>query len=453
MSCLRRCISLVWLLLLTLHARAQFATMTISTPPYLDVFAYDEARDVLVGYDWMGGTWEYDGNAWASRPSAHYPPYGPVYRAYDAHRRRVVLVDAFGAVWEWDGLDWQYCSTAPFQVFPPQMQHTGWNYDCVYDESRRTVLMMVPNMGSGFLELWEWDGSVWQVATGAPSTATPRWWASPWATYYYHAIAYDRRAAKVVIYGREDTGSTSANPGAGITWTWDASGGWTEYPQGSSSSGNCMWFDDSRGRVVREQDVSGVPNPVTLWELDAGTGTWTPASRQGGLPLVIPIRDSLRNRVYSTWGRWLTIDYLYDAMPAAYDRHAPGCVGASMPTIGLTQPWSRAWLGDSLSVDAAALPGTVALLAMGFSDQAAGAATLPLDLSSYGMPGCILRIAPDAVLLAAGAANQVTFTVPIPSIPALVGTVFFQQVFAPAPAANAAGMLASDSYRGTIGLR
>jgi hypothetical protein len=149
---------------------------------------------------------------------------------------------------------------------------------------------------------------------------------------------------------------------------------------------------------------------------------------------------------------WYT-NFIVDVVPARYSPHGVGCVPAAPATIRLKSPASRAWLGGLMEVEIAPTPQPFALFTMGFSDTNAGATALPLDLSAYGMPGCHLRVAPDVSLLVATAASSAAVQIPIPQWSGLLGVPFWQQGFVLAPGVNLAGLLATDSVRGTIGLR
>lgn len=435
--------------------RAQFATTSLQNPGNVAVLTYDSARDLLIGIGPNNTTWQFDGTTWVATSSVNFPDFGDLQGIYDRSRQRTVVVNTTsGLTWEWDGADWMNAGVAPIAAFPPHLTFTGtWIYGMAYHATRQTIVMIVPNFATTHeTELWEWDGAVWSLVSSPPSSGTPLSVAGPWSTYYYHALTYDARLDKLVLFGRRDMMNT--NTSDGITWVWDASSGWTQLPQVFPVEETAMWFDAHRGRVLRQETFNRPTNPCTMWEFDAASGAWTSATLQGGHPLVRPSHDELRNRVYSTWGSYpLPFFYIYDTNPAAYDSHGAGCPTATPPELSLTHPWTRAWLGDTMSVDATSLPTSVALLAMGFSDQSYGATALPVDLSPLGMPGCSLRAAPEALLFASGSNNRTTFQLPIPQATALLGVVFFQQVMAPAPGANALGMLVSGSMRGTVGLR
>jgi hypothetical protein len=105
-----------------------------------------------------------------------------------------------------------------------------------------------------------------------------------------------------------------------------------------------------------------------------------------------------------------------------------------------------------MSVRAAPLPTSVAMLAAGSNSQVTGALALPLDLTPQGLTGCLLRVSPDFVVLMAGSGGAATFTMSVPNMPALVGVRFHQQalVFDPL-AGNPASAVMSDAATAVIG--
>ena len=66
-------------------------------------------RVVLVGGERATGTWEWDGQTWALRPSAVMPPSIAAAMAFDVSRQKLVLVTEPPnpiQTWEWDGASW-----------------------------------------------------------------------------------------------------------------------------------------------------------------------------------------------------------------------------------------------------------------------------------------------------------------------------------------------------------
>ena len=84
-------------------------------------------------------------------------------------------------------------------------------------------------------------------------------------------------------------------------------------------------------------------------------------------------------------------------------------------------------------------------LIVGASNTLWAGASLPLDLTPFGAPGCTLLTGLNLLLPAAtDASGNAALTLPIPNNPALIGLqVFFQwQVFDPSQ--NALGVVFSD---------
>jgi hypothetical protein len=305
--------------------------------------------------------------------------------------------------------------------------------------------------GGWTVDLKEWDGTVWiSIPTAASLPARP----NVLRAYTYHALQYDHRSGKLVLFGRTERlnagNLVAVEP---LSWEWDVLSGWVALPpSGTVGSYSRMWFDDCRGQLMR-QDYAYLGATSTV-SVRGSTGLWQSVAVSGAPSLggFIGNRggyDPVRSRFYSLFAGGS--GYFTDLHPADYDTHATGCAAPTSPTLRLSKTWTRPWLGGTLSVDVNPCPQSFAVLATGFSDQQYGGATLPYDLTASGMPGCQLRIAPEHLLPAYGAAGTVTFTLPIPNAPVLVGTSFWQQAFVMAPGTNAAGVLLSNSMRGRIG--
>jgi hypothetical protein len=87
---------------------------------------------------------------------------------------------------------------------------------------------------------------------------------------------------------------------------------------------------------------------------------------------------------------------------------------------------------------------------LGWSREISGAGVpLPVDLGSFGMPGCSLLVSPDRVAYAGP--SEHSFFVNIPNAQMLVGSVFHAQCFAADPTANRLGMASSPGYRIVVG--
>jgi hypothetical protein len=113
---------------------------------------------------------------------------------------------------------------------------------------------------------------------------------------------------------------------------------------------------------------------------------------------------------------------VFSLAPLGVSYPAPGCAPPPLatPAIGVRgTPAAGTTMTVFLSGVAAGAFGT---LVLGFSDQSFGGIALPLDLGFAGLPGCLLRVSPDAldgaIAAPAGAlgAAQLTYVLP-PSLP------------------------------------
>ncbi len=159
--------------------------------------AFDSARRVVVLFGGgqanllLGDTWEYDGTRWTLRT----PATNPVVRmragmAFDAARSRIVMFGGEGPsgrlddTWEWDGVDWVLRPTTR----RPQLSRFG---PLVADARGVTLHGGVDPNGSLASATWRFDGTDWtQIATGP--------------TRFEHALAYDARRGKLLLFGGYD---------------------------------------------------------------------------------------------------------------------------------------------------------------------------------------------------------------------------------------------------------
>jgi hypothetical protein len=126
----------------------------------------------------------------------------------------------------------------------------------------------------------------------------------------------------------------------------------------------------------------------------------------------------------------------------------PGTLGVpALQTNGSSTPEP----GGVVTFDVANLPLSTAIVAAGFSRTVSGTQPLPLSLAPLGMPGCDLLVSVDASALLLGGNHAASWSLPVPSVSGLLGVEFFLQAFAWDPAANAAGVTASNGGRCRIG--
>ena len=232
--------------------------------------AFDSLRGRIVlfgGYDQFtlfSDTWEWDGTIWIQRtPSVSPSTRAFVGLAYDSLDGRTILVGGsaggvmFSDAWDWDGSTW--IERTPDASPPPRAAH-----GLAYDNNRRRVILFGgfhASSRSALSDTWEWDGAVWTKMV--PVTSPP--------ARSGHALAYDQRRGKVVLFGGDNWGALSD------TWEWDGVT-WTQRTPASAPparAGHALAYDSARGRVVL---FGGGVNTVPIvyadtWEWDGST--WT----------------------------------------------------------------------------------------------------------------------------------------------------------------------------------
>jgi len=134
---------------------------------------------------------------------------------------------------------------------------------------------------------------------------------------------------------------------------------------------------------------------------------------------------------------------------AGYGFFAPGCAG-SMGVSNL-QHANRPQLGTTMTVNVNNLPLSVAIMMVGFSRTTSMFGALPLDLTTYGAPGCFGRVSPDATAFLIGAGNAASWLFGVPNDPSLMALPLFTQALVPDPGFNTLGAVFSDAAALIIG--
>jgi hypothetical protein len=422
--------------------------------------AHDAGRDRIVltgGWDGtrnLADVWEFDGTAWRARSASGGPgPHSSHALAYDEARGCVVLFGGWdgtsflGATWEWDG-----AAGAWTQRLPGTAPSARYGHRLAYDAARRVVVLFGGYCGTGCAlgDTWEWDG-----AAGTWTQRTPV--VSPPARYSF-GLCYDGHRQRVLLFGGRLL-STRAND----TWEWDGgAGSWTQRtpsaPLPAARSAHAMVFDAARGRAVVFGGFTGVWSNDT-WEWDGST--WqqrapaNPPSPRGFHALAY---DDVRGRAVLYGGDNGAVPVAgtfahQPVTPARVRTRGAGCPQRPAPPELRTAGGALPWLGTSLALEAHQLvPATAtAVLVLGGSATSWGGFILPLDLRSLGMPGCALLASPDLWLPAPAQGGAAAWRLAIPTVPALLGAQVFAQAFAPEPAANVRGVVATQGLDLVLG--
>lgn len=434
---------------------------TLPAPRQGGALAADPSRSEVILFggwsspNWFADTWAWDGDSWRQLAPSQSPSSRSGARlTFDAARGELVLFGggrvtnssattmAFDDTWTWQGNTWVQRST-PTQPAPRSDHALAY-----HAPTQRVVLFSGTTANRALLtDTWLWDGANWSQAN--PATSPP-------ARGFGAMVGTPQ--GLVLFGGAQWTTSISNLTNFDDTWTWN---GTTWAPaltthRPPARRHHAMTYDADRQQVLVFSGLPGSNQALAgdLWSFDGVD--WT-AEAASGMPMerygAQLAYDPARREVVLFGGmRFRNQNDTMTLGPAgAHTTQGAGCPGTlGTPTlaanaVSLPEP------GGMVTLDLDHLPQGLALVTMGFSASSAGGQALPLPLGPYGMPGCDLLVAPDAAQLVLGAGTSATWSLPLPPAAALLGITFWNQLFALDPAANAAGLTASNAVRTRIG--
>ena len=187
------------------------------------------------------GLWHWRNGIWTMAARG-----GPTQRmmtaaAFDSRRHRLVVFGGtghrngsrYGDTWEWDGQAWHERDART----PGARDH----HAMAYDAARGTVVMY-----GGWnadhtefpVDTWTWDGETWSRRPDGPNPGQRG----------HHAMAYDSKRQRVVLYGGIARDGALA---ADDVWEWDGAA-WSaiKAPGPGALSHIKMAYDDARGVIV-----------------------------------------------------------------------------------------------------------------------------------------------------------------------------------------------------------
>lgn len=401
--------------------------------------AYDSVRGVTVlfGGSVLGDTWEWDGSTWSqAQPIGGPPARGQHAMAFDSQRGRAVMFGGDAVLgplqdtWEWDGVAWHLMdSNGPARA----------NHAMAYDSHRGRTVLFGGSWGVRLGDTWEWNGSSWlQAATTGP---TPRVW---------HALAYDARRQRTVLFGGDAGGAS------GETWEWDGSAWAQAAAIGPARIRHSMAYDSQRGKTIL---FGGEINNLALgdtWEWDGASWTQVSASGPSVRYLSALVYDSAHAASVLFGGTSDGNTTLGDTWRCSGTQGSAALFGSgcgSLPLALSSLPSSPPTANTVARASLTNLPSSFAFVALGWSRTLVGPFALPFPLSGYGMPGCWMLQSADfaaqpAVLTGPGTA---VYELPLPNWTGLVGLHVYLQGWAPAPGANAGGVIVSNGLDWLIG--
>jgi hypothetical protein len=148
-------------------------------------------------------------------------------------------------------------------------------------------------------------------------------------------------------------------------------------------------------------------------------------------------------------GIWCIRACSEDAFPAYYQTLGPGCPNSLGTSLLLNSQLPR--LGQTMIVTVTNVPAQLGLMLTGASSSTSTLGPLPLDLTTFGMPGCQLRASLDLTDALFTFGTTASWSLAIPNQTPLLGARFYQQAFVFDPPLNAFGGAMSEAAEWQIG--
>jgi len=239
--------------------------------------AYDAVagRTVLFGGYTNWGlndeTWAYDSaaNEWTKiAPNREPSPRFGHAMVYDAGVGQSILfggnfaLDVSNETWAYD------LASNLWTKMNPTMRPSGrYDHAMAYDaRAGRIVLFGGWTMGGLSSETWAYDSATETWTKMAPIT-------SPSARFL-HAMVYDATTGLIVLFGGWLAEGTESNE----TWTYDLSANsWAKLAPAQSPSarfGHAMIYDETAGRVILFGGRTNLSSSAETWSYDSATNTW-----------------------------------------------------------------------------------------------------------------------------------------------------------------------------------
>lgn len=431
---------------------AQRTTLNSPTGRWDHTMATDAVRSriVLFGGTLTADTWEFDGTDWTQRspatlPAARYDDY----LVYDTVRGQTMM---FGGDYRSD--TWAY-KTPPEPGFA---QSIPFGEGCV-DEASASVYENFTPATFDLNNTW-----VQLVPTGNGYTVLPLPGPTPWFTPTSAALAMTDET--VVM---RPLGFTLNFPGGSITDIYISSNG---FVRSDNDDGSAQWFDGDPARMFSGQAARWCPywsdlNPAL------GGSVHFDIDPTSNAAVVTFLNVPEYNAVAATQSFQVvfdpngTVQYRYQNAasvnqptlvgwtpgfgsidPGSIDLSTVGSVTTSPDKVAILQRADRRpVIGGSVDLATFPIPSSAILVATVFGLNELNP---PVDLTSFGMPGCFQYTSNDAVQLNVPVGGVAAGSLAVVNNPALAGVEIKSQGAALVPGYNALGAITSNAVRHTV---
>lgn len=419
-------LSLAMVFLVSCPAVGQMALVQVTPHVGADGWpVLDAGRGTVLGLREGSGLTigEWDGATWTPSIASTVGASGELTGcAYDAARQRVVAVRSDSVI-EWDGQSF----TIVNGVASPESE-------VCYDAQRQAVVGL--GTRNGQVRLLGWNGSQWLVDPSAPAPFSAS-----------SMLVYDARGVRLVAM---PIVPNTLPPGVADS-AWELAGqGWSQLPNPGGYFGSVRHpvYDSVTQSIIC---VGGTQRLVGSTWSDVSISGAGPHGIQAYFSTTMTYRFAVDAGGNIVWFRGSVYSSLRPSQAQAgslttYGQGCPGPLG--LPTLELSG--EGPWVGAGFSLTLTNVPPfglAYPYMMAGFGNQTVLGAPIPLELTTYGMPGCYLLTSADFLLLH----NRMDVTVP--PLASFIGLpLYFQGASMNMLGPNGPGMAFTEGYHAVLGV-
>ncbi|UCD45275.1 MAG: hypothetical protein JSV27_01890 [Candidatus Bathyarchaeota archaeon] len=270
--------------------RGRFNFMMVYLPVHHQLFLFGG----FSAYDRLSDTWIYDitDNLWTQIRTENNPtPRSDAAIAYDPESDVVILHDGYCRddshpqdtwVFDFDSINWT-------QMSPEDSPQPQYGHHMIYDTRNRMLVMY-----GGHWSIWSTGRHGYSDGVWTYDYPTDTWTKIDGATTlpgrYWHNLAYDSDAGKMVVFG----GSAGGDLIRDDTWLFDVfAGTWERLPIDEGPSARCnsaMAYDPVHKTIILFGGLEefGEPPLDDLWVMDTAKEAWLEILQETTPPEELP---------------------------------------------------------------------------------------------------------------------------------------------------------------------
>jgi hypothetical protein len=217
-----------------------------------------------------------------------------------------------------------------------------------------------------------------------------------------------------------------------------------------------LWDLDNgaAGRQVSAVTWNGVAQGVSVLDVFENLATVDLQYRLFRIP--VPAADLVSGTLQvsltfgSPSGNEVGFDFALLEPNAGFVTFGAGCPGSLGVPIQVATALPQ--LGQTAALTTTGLPADACFHMLGFSRTSSGFGPLPIDLSSFGAPGCFGRVGPEFTVFLVGSGGSATRSFWIPNVSFFLGAQLFAQSMVLDPGVNALDAVFSNAASVVLGI-